>query len=104
MTLKQDGGYLAWHKLVDPKRGYNNTMFERPLLNSVREKANVKVFAEAEISSFITDMIIHNLVEVFMNYTKFNLIGGKKPKKISGKKKKKKKKNKHDAVVILKCS
>ena len=48
MTLKQGQSHKPWHKLVDPKQGYNNAMFEKNCLQSVHEKANDKVFVNQE--------------------------------------------------------
>ena len=33
--------------MKDPKQGYNHAKFERPPLNSVYQKANVKAFAKS---------------------------------------------------------
>ena len=44
VTLKQSQRHQFWYELVDPKQGYNCAKFERLRLNSVREKANGKVF------------------------------------------------------------
>ena len=39
VILKKKGqGHHTWYELLDPKQGYNCTNFERPLLNSVRQK------------------------------------------------------------------
>ena len=43
MILKQGQGHQTWYELVNPKQGYDNAKFEKPRLNSVREKANDKV-------------------------------------------------------------
>ena len=42
VTLKQ--GHQTWYELVYPKQGYNDAKFEKPLLNSIHEKACDKVF------------------------------------------------------------
>ena len=42
VTLEQGQGHETWWKLVDPKQGNNNAKFEKPYLNSVREKVNDK--------------------------------------------------------------
>ena len=46
VTVKLDQGHKTWYELVDPKKGYNNAKFEKPPLNSVRERANDKVFCQ----------------------------------------------------------
>ena len=43
VTLKQGQSCQIWYKLMDPKHGYDNAKFEKPRLNSVREKANNRV-------------------------------------------------------------
>ena len=35
-------GHQTWSKLLDLKQGYNHAKFERPPLNSVRQKAKLK--------------------------------------------------------------
>ena len=58
MTLKYGQGHQTWYELPDPVQGYNYAKFERPSLNSVRQKANVEViFVKTENTSIIsTDM------------------------------------------------
>ena len=38
MTLKYGQGHHTWHDLLDPKQAYIQAKFERPPLNSVRQK------------------------------------------------------------------
>ena len=45
-TLKQGQGHQTWNELVDPKQGYDNAKFKKPLLNSANEKAKYKVFCQ----------------------------------------------------------
>ena len=40
-------------KLLHLEQGYNHTKFERRPLNSVRQKANIKVFVKSENTSLI---------------------------------------------------
>ena len=44
MTLKQGESQQTWYELVDPKQGYNHAKFERPPLNSVCPKGDIKAF------------------------------------------------------------
>ena len=48
MTLKQGESQQTWYELVDPKQGYNHAKFERPPLNSVRQKTNMKDLVKSE--------------------------------------------------------
>ena len=48
MTLKQGQGHQTWDELLDPEQDYNHAEFERPPLNSVRQKANIKVYVKSE--------------------------------------------------------
>ena len=45
--LKQGQGHHTWYELADPNQGSNNAKFEKPHLNSVRERANDKVFVKS---------------------------------------------------------
>ena len=54
MTLKQNQGHQTWHKLSEPKQGYNHPMFKRPNLSTVHQKANTKVFVKSENMSIIS--------------------------------------------------
>ena len=45
---------LTWYELPDPNQGYDHEKFERPPLNSVRQKADVKVFVKSENMSIIS--------------------------------------------------
>ena len=46
MTLRQSQGHKTYNENVDPEQGYNYAKFERSRFNSVREKANIKVFSK----------------------------------------------------------
>ena len=54
VTLKKGQGQQTWYELVDPKQGINYAMFKRPSLNTVCEKANVKVTVRLENTSVIS--------------------------------------------------
>ena len=54
MTLKQGQGHKTWYELVDAKHSYNDAKFEKPRLNSVREKANDKVFVKSGNTSVVS--------------------------------------------------
>ena len=72
-------------QLLDTKQGYNNAKFEKPCLNSVRDKANEKCFcqirkhANLSPSKMYTSKEkkkkwrIHDLLNVLNNPTKFQL-------------------------------
>ena len=53
VTLQQNLGHQIWYELVDPKQCHNNAKFEKLRLNSVRVKANDKLFAKSENTSVI---------------------------------------------------
>ena len=44
----------AWYELIDPIQGYNNAKFETLHSNSVREKANDKVFVKSGNISIVS--------------------------------------------------
>ena len=46
VTLRQSQGHKTYNENVDPEQGYNYAKFERSRFNSVREKANIKVFSK----------------------------------------------------------
>ena len=83
VTLEQGQGHQAWHALVDPTQSYNHAEFERPHLNSVLEKANVKGFVKSENTSVISPAYLRKskivVVIIFLKYLIivqcFNLIG-----------------------------
>ena len=60
MTLKQGQGHKTWYELVDAKHSYNDAKFEKPRLNSVREKANDKVFVKSGNTSVISVKYVQN--------------------------------------------
>ena len=53
VTLKQGQGHQTWYELVDPKQCHNNPKMEKLCVNSVRVKANDKLFAKSENTSVI---------------------------------------------------
>ena len=53
-TLKQGQSHHTWYDLVDSMQGYNKAKFEKPCLNSAREKANHKVSAKSGNMSIIS--------------------------------------------------
>ena len=53
VTLNQSQIHKIWYELVDPKQCHNNAKFEKLRLNSVRVKANDKLFAKSENTSVI---------------------------------------------------
>ena len=53
VTFKSGQGHQIEYELLGTKRGYNHAQFERPPLNSVRQKANAKVFVKLENTSRI---------------------------------------------------
>ena len=56
MILKYGQGKKNWYELLDHEQTfiYNHTKFERPPLNSVRQKANIEVFVKSEDMSIIS--------------------------------------------------
>ena len=54
ITLKQCQGHQAWNRLIDPEQGCNHAKFERPHINSVCEKTNMKVFLSQQERSMIS--------------------------------------------------
>ena len=54
VTLKQDRGHQTWYELADPKQVYDNAKFEKSRLNSLRERANDKVFLKSGNTSTIS--------------------------------------------------
>ena len=78
LTLKQGQGHQTWYGSVDPKQGLTiltiGLRFKKPCLNSVQEKANVKVFVKAgnmsiipiceikKIMAFIHDLVNSQLI------------------------------------------
>ena len=53
VTLKQGQGHRTWPKSAELKQGYNHVKLEISCLNSVREKANMKVFVRSGSWPFI---------------------------------------------------
>ena len=53
VTLKQGQGPQTRHELAGPKQSYNHVKFEGPPLNSVGEKANVRIFVQSGNTSII---------------------------------------------------
>ena len=41
-------GHQTWYELLDPEQGYDHANFQRPPLNSVHQKANIKVNVQAK--------------------------------------------------------
>ena len=56
MTLKQ--GHQTWYELAEPEQGINHAKFKRPPLNSVSNKANVKVTVKSENTSIISNKYV----------------------------------------------
>ena len=54
MTLNDSQDHHTWYDLLDPEQGYNHAKFEQPPLNSVCQKANIKVFIKSENTSIIS--------------------------------------------------
>ena len=54
VTLKESQGHQTYNENVHPKQGYNNAKLERPALDSVYQKANVKDFVKSENMSIIS--------------------------------------------------
>ena len=52
VTLKQDQDHQTWYQLGDSKQGHDNARFEKPHLNSVRERANDRIFVNQETYNF----------------------------------------------------
>ena len=79
VTLKQGQGHQTWYELENPNQGYDNTKFEKPCLNSVREKANDGVSVRSGNMSIICleyvrkSKIVVDLLDVLNNRTKFQL-------------------------------
>ena len=46
VIFKQGQDHQPWYELVDCQQSRNSTSFEKPRLNSVREKANDKVIVK----------------------------------------------------------
>ena len=53
VTLRQGQGHQTWYELVDPKQADNNAKVVKSRLNSVREKADNKVFIKSGNMSII---------------------------------------------------
>ena len=53
MTLKQSEDRQTWY-MVDHKQGYYHAKFERPPLNSVCRKTNVRFFVNSRNTSIIS--------------------------------------------------
>ena len=73
VTLKHDQDNQTWYKLADPKQGYNNAQFEKPCLNSIREKANNKSFwsfSAENVQKSQIGVYIHDLFDVLNKPTK----------------------------------
>ena len=49
------------YELIDPKQGYNKAKIQKPHLNSVCKKANVKIFVKTGNMSIISPKIVQNL-------------------------------------------
>ena len=88
VTLKQGQGHQFWYELPAAEQGYtyNHAQFERPPLNSVIQKVNVKSFLSNQKPCQLslkyvkkkgekTQWCIHCLLDLLNNPTKFNLIG-----------------------------
>ena len=52
MTWKQGQGHQTKYKLLDPKQGYNHAKFEIAPVNSVHQRANVKVLSNQKMHHF----------------------------------------------------
>ena len=50
----QPKSYQTRYELLDPKQGYNHAKFEKPSLNSVHQKTNVKTLVKSENMSIIS--------------------------------------------------
>ena len=56
----------TWCELLDPELSHNRAMFERPPLNNVHQKANVKVFVKTEnISVIILECVQKSKIVVY---------------------------------------
>ena len=49
VTMLQGQGHQTWHEQVQLKQGYSHSKFEKPCLNSIWKKANIKVFVRSLI-------------------------------------------------------
>ena len=83
LTLKGHQGHQSCNELLDPEQGYNHTKFERPPVNSVCQRANIKVLVISENMSMTSleyvqsekQWYIHHLLDLSNNPTKFKVIG-----------------------------
>ena len=54
VTLKHGQGHQTWYEVVNPTQDYNSAKFDQPLLSSVRERTNIKVFVKSGNTSVIS--------------------------------------------------
>ena len=56
MTFKQGQSYQTCYELIDPQQAYSHGKFERPYLNSIKEKASIKVLVKLGNCIFLAYM------------------------------------------------
>ena len=82
LTLIYGQGHQTWHQLLDPKQGHNHAKLDRLPLNSIHQKANMKVFVKSENTSLYYVQLkskkywcVHYILDLLNNPTKFQFNG-----------------------------
>ena len=67
-------GHQSWYELLGPEQGYDHTKFERPPINSICQKANIKVFVKSGNMSIISLEYVQKWKKLWYSHYLLNLL------------------------------